>query len=38
MYRLTAEYATYPRISELREEIRLALPRPNGRNTGSAPA
>ncbi|MYU24825.1 hypothetical protein [Streptomyces sp. SID8352] len=28
MYRLTAEYAEYPRIRELREEITLALPRP----------
>jgi hypothetical protein len=27
MYRLTAEYSSYPRIHELREEIRLALPR-----------
>ncbi|PZH01141.1 hypothetical protein C1I97_22600, partial [Streptomyces sp. NTH33] len=38
MYRLTAEYATYPKISELREEIRLALPKPKGRNPGTAPA
>jgi hypothetical protein len=38
MYRLTAEYATYPKISELREEIRLALPKQKGRNAGSAPA
>ncbi|MCF4137104.1 hypothetical protein L1856_10275, partial [Streptomyces sp. Tue 6430] len=38
MYRLTAEYANYPRISELREEIRLALPKPRGgkNNTGQA--
>ncbi|MEU9311878.1 hypothetical protein [Streptomyces sp. NPDC048256] len=27
MYRLTGQYAGYPRISELREEIRLALPK-----------
>ncbi|WP_431991869.1 DNA-binding protein NsdB [Streptomyces albogriseolus] len=31
MYRLTAEYASYPRIQELREEIELALPRPRGK-------
>jgi len=38
MYRLTAEYAGYPGIHELREEIRLALPKPRGRSDGSAPA
>ncbi|CAL9345898.1 hypothetical protein SUDANB58_00363 [Streptomyces sp. enrichment culture] len=37
MYRLTAEYAGYPKIQELREEIRLALPKGRGRS-GSAPA
>ncbi|MPY34610.1 hypothetical protein FNH09_26220 [Streptomyces adustus] len=37
MYRLTAEYAGYPRISELREEIRLALPKP-AKRSGSARA
>ncbi|MET8219726.1 hypothetical protein ACFYRD_36915 [Streptomyces hirsutus] len=31
MYRLTAEYSSYPRIQELREEIRAALPRPRGK-------
>jgi hypothetical protein len=38
MYRLTAEYAGYPKIHELREEIELALPKPRGRGDGSAPA
>ncbi|MFD4725374.1 hypothetical protein ACFWNW_09875 [Streptomyces seoulensis] len=38
MYRLTAEYASYPKVGELREEIRQALPRPRSRNTGAAPA
>ncbi len=42
MYRLTAEYAGYPRIRQLREEIELALPRtrqPGGGGSGStAPA
>jgi hypothetical protein len=38
MYRLTAEYSSYPRIQELREEIRQALPRPRGRGGNSAPA
>ncbi|MEW2295568.1 hypothetical protein ABZ719_23160 [Streptomyces sp. NPDC006743] len=38
MYRLTAQYATYPKIHELREEIRLALPRPRTKGAGSAPA
>ncbi|MGW0599277.1 DNA-binding protein NsdB [Streptomyces sp. NPDC002776] len=28
MYRLTAEYSSYPKIHELREEIRVALPKP----------
>ncbi|MFF9088444.1 hypothetical protein ACF1BE_18855 [Streptomyces sp. NPDC014991] len=36
MYRLTAEYAEYPRIQELREEIRLALPKPRARTEGDA--
>ncbi|WP_128378225.1 hypothetical protein [Streptomyces cavernae] len=27
MYRLTGQYATYPKINELREEIELALPK-----------
>ncbi|MBM7093554.1 hypothetical protein ABZ606_19580 [Streptomyces sp. NPDC012461] len=31
MYRLTAEYAGYPRIEELREEIEVALPKPRGK-------
>jgi hypothetical protein len=34
MYRLTAQYASYPRIQELREEIRLALPRTKGNAKG----
>ncbi|GKQ33897.1 hypothetical protein [Streptomyces sp. A012304] len=39
MYRLTGEYASYPRISELREEIRQALPKQKGgRQGGSAQA
>lgn len=38
MYRLTAEYASYPRISELREEIRQALPKPRGGRAGTAQA
>ncbi|MGW0584322.1 hypothetical protein ACWD25_52450, partial [Streptomyces sp. NPDC002920] len=36
MYRLTAEYAGYPSISELREQIRLALPRTKGGRGGNA--
>ncbi|MFJ7151406.1 hypothetical protein ACIQVT_24980 [Streptomyces sp. NPDC100445] len=36
MYRLTAQYAEYPRIQELREEIRLALPKPRARSDGDA--
>ncbi|MEU8470016.1 hypothetical protein AB0F30_19190 [Streptomyces sp. NPDC029006] len=36
MYRLTAEYAEYPRIRQLREEIRLALPRPRARSDGDS--
>ncbi|WP_437089142.1 DNA-binding protein NsdB [Streptomyces sp. enrichment culture] len=31
MYRLTAEYAGYPDIRQLREEIRLALPKAKGK-------
>ncbi|MER6565936.1 hypothetical protein ABT288_07015 [Streptomyces sp. NPDC001093] len=38
MYRLTAEYSGYPRIHELREEIRLALPKPRAKGPGSAQA
>ncbi|MEU3856670.1 hypothetical protein AB0F03_04720 [Streptomyces sp. NPDC028722] len=36
MYRLTAEYAEYPSIRQLREEIRLALPRPRARSDGDS--
>jgi hypothetical protein len=35
MYRLTAEYADYPKINELREEIRVALPKPRGKGTSA---
>ncbi|MFG3044330.1 hypothetical protein ACGFZR_05290 [Streptomyces sp. NPDC048241] len=38
MYRLTAEYASYPKVGELREEIRQALPKPRSRGGGAAPA
>ncbi|OIK26196.1 hypothetical protein [Streptomyces malaysiense] len=38
MYRLTAEYAGYPKIHELREEIRLALPKPRSKGADSAQA
>ncbi|MFE7816362.1 hypothetical protein ACFU5P_31450 [Streptomyces sp. NPDC057433] len=38
MYRLTAEYSSYPRIQELREEIRAALPKPRGKGGNSARA
>jgi hypothetical protein len=43
MYRLTAQYADYPRIHELREEIKLALPKtqskiPRARGGNSAQA
>ncbi|MFF0383207.1 hypothetical protein [Streptomyces sp. NPDC004286] len=39
MYRLTAEYASYPKVGELREEIRQALPKPrSSRDGGTAPA
>ncbi|MGW4887787.1 DNA-binding protein NsdB [Streptomyces murinus] len=38
MYRLTAEYAGYPKIHELREEIRLALPKPRSKGANSAQA
>ncbi|MGW4291298.1 DNA-binding protein NsdB [Streptomyces sp. NPDC004673] len=39
MYRLTAEYASYPKVGELREEIRQALPKPrSSRDGGAAPA
>jgi hypothetical protein len=34
MYRLTAEYAGYPKIQELREEIMLALPKGKGARGG----
>lgn len=30
MYRLTAQYSGYPKIEDLREEIKLALPRTSG--------
>ncbi|WP_030602862.1 DNA-binding protein NsdB [Streptomyces achromogenes] len=35
MYRLTAQYAGYPRIQELREEIRVSLPKQRARKDGS---
>ncbi|MGQ4445388.1 hypothetical protein ACN6LI_003987, partial [Streptomyces violaceoruber] len=41
MYRLTAEYAGYPKIQELREEIKLALPKgkaPRGKGPGGTVA
>lgn len=38
MYRLTAGHSSYPRIRELREEIRAALPKPGGRGDNNAPA
>ncbi|MEV6056601.1 hypothetical protein [Streptomyces sp. NPDC052107] len=38
MYRLTAEYSGYPKIHELREEIRLALPKPRAKGAGNAQA
>ncbi|WP_037682075.1 hypothetical protein [Streptomyces griseus] len=38
MYRLTAEYAGYPKIQALREEIRLALPHPRNGKGGNVPA
>jgi hypothetical protein len=38
MYRLTAEYSSYPKIHELREEIKLALPRTKKPGGGSAQA
>ncbi|MFE0677535.1 hypothetical protein [Streptomyces sp. NPDC058867] len=37
MYRLTAEYSSYPKINELREEIKQALPKPS-KGSGSARA
>ncbi|CAM5681614.1 DNA-binding protein NsdB [Streptomyces fumanus] len=36
MYRLTARYASCPRIRELREEIELALPKGKGKSGNSA--
>jgi hypothetical protein len=36
MYRLTAQYAGYPKIQELREEIKLALPKGKGKSGNSA--
>ncbi|MEU0966784.1 hypothetical protein ABZ357_15690 [Streptomyces sp. NPDC005917] len=36
MYRLTAEYSSYPRIQELREEIKLALPKARSRGTNNS--
>ncbi|MFE2073124.1 DNA-binding protein NsdB [Streptomyces misionensis] len=38
MYRLTAQYAGYPKIHELREEIRLALPKPRAKSRSRAQA
>jgi hypothetical protein len=38
MYRLTAQYATYPKIQELREEIKLALPKDQARKLGGGTA
>lgn len=38
MYRLTAEYSGYPKIQELREEIKLALPKTKSRGGNSAQA
>lgn len=37
MYRLTAEYSSFPKINELREEIKLSLPKPTrGRGGNNA--
>jgi hypothetical protein len=36
MYRLTAEYSGSPKIQELREEIKLALPKTKGRDGSNA--
>ncbi|GAA3291076.1 hypothetical protein GCM10020295_06970 [Streptomyces cinereospinus] len=36
MYLLTAEYAEYPKIQQLREEIKLALPKLKGRGGNSS--
>ena len=40
MYRLTGQYSSYPKISDLREEIKLALPKvsskPRGGNSARA--
>ncbi|MHC0431791.1 DNA-binding protein NsdB [Streptomyces sp. O3] len=36
MYRLTGQYAGYPRIQDLREEIQLALPKAPSRTRGGA--
>ncbi|TWV30615.1 hypothetical protein FRZ03_36055 [Streptomyces misionensis] len=38
MYRLTAQYAGYPKIHELREEIRLVLPKPRAKGENRAQA
>ncbi|MGW1675452.1 DNA-binding protein NsdB [Streptomyces sp. NPDC002324] len=39
MYRLTGQYSSYPKIRELREELKLALPKPQSKNKGDiAPA
>jgi hypothetical protein len=35
MYRLTSQYASYPKIGELREEIQHALPRPKRPGNGA---
>jgi hypothetical protein len=37
MYRLTGQYAGYPKFDELREEVRLALPRPSAKKGVSKP-
>ncbi len=40
MYRLTGQYSSYPKIQDLREEIRRALPKgltkPKGGNSAQA--
>jgi hypothetical protein len=36
MYRLTGQYASYPKVEELREEIQLALPKPKRPGSGAA--
>lgn len=34
MYRLTGQYSGHPKIQELREELKLALPKPQSKNKG----